>query len=116
MHELKAKGVALKATGQPAGTAAGKAFFDMLGVFAEFDQSAPRAPTRGDHRRQGRGVYKGRQPSIDAAEVLRLHREEKLGPSAIARRLGIGRASVYRLIDKHGAAVAVNGGGDADQT
>ncbi|MGA8548896.1 MAG: helix-turn-helix domain-containing protein [Stellaceae bacterium] len=48
--------------------------------------------------------------------MLRLHREEKLGPSAIARRLGIGRASVYRLIDKHGAAVAVNGGGDADQT
>jgi hypothetical protein len=30
-------------------------------------------------------------PSIDAGEVLRLHREEKPGPAAILRRLGIGR-------------------------
>ena len=42
VHELKAKGVALKATGQPAGTAAGKAFFDMLGVFAEFETNLHR--------------------------------------------------------------------------
>jgi hypothetical protein len=36
VYELKAKGVALKATEQPidTGTAAGKAFLDMLGVFA----------------------------------------------------------------------------------
>ena len=39
VYELKAKGVALKATEQPVdtGTAAGKAFLDMLGVFAEFE-------------------------------------------------------------------------------
>ncbi|MBV9825122.1 MAG: hypothetical protein JO001_05550, partial [Alphaproteobacteria bacterium] len=43
---------------------------------------------------------KGRKPSIDAGEVLRLSREEKLGPTAIAQRLGIGRASVYRLLGK----------------
>ena len=37
VHELKAKGVALKATEQSVdtGTAAGKAFLDMLGAFAE---------------------------------------------------------------------------------
>jgi DNA-binding IclR family transcriptional regulator len=46
--------------------------------------------------------------------MLRLGRDEKLGPAAIARRLGIGRASVYRLLGKHEAAVAINGGGDAD--
>jgi len=36
VHELKARGVALKATEQPVdtGNAAGKAFLDMLGVFA----------------------------------------------------------------------------------
>ena len=36
VHELKAKGMALKATEQPVdtGTAAGKEFLDMLGVFA----------------------------------------------------------------------------------
>jgi DNA invertase Pin-like site-specific DNA recombinase len=38
VHELKGRGVALRATEQPVdtGTAAGKAFLDMLGVFAEF--------------------------------------------------------------------------------
>ena len=103
VHELKARGVALKATEQPVdtGTAAGKAFLDMLGVFAEFE-------TR-------RAVYKGRKPSIDAGEILRLRREEKLGPAAIARRLSIGRASVYRLLGKHDAATQAKGSGSADQ-
>jgi len=43
------------------------------------------------------GVYKGRPASIDAAEVRKL-KAEGLGPSQIARRLGIGRASVYRVL------------------
>ena len=40
MHELRVRGVALKASEQPIDTAtsAGKAFLDMLGVFAEFDR------------------------------------------------------------------------------
>jgi DNA invertase Pin-like site-specific DNA recombinase len=44
VHELKARGVALKATEQPidTGTAAGKAFLDMLGVFAEFETNLRR--------------------------------------------------------------------------
>ncbi len=49
---------------------------------------------------KARGVYagKGRRVTIDAAEVRRLRYEEKLGPAAIAKRLKIGRASVYRLL------------------
>ena len=44
VHELKAKGVALRATEQPinTGTAAGKAFLGMLGVFAEFETNLRR--------------------------------------------------------------------------
>ena len=49
---------------------------------------------------KARGVYKGRKPTIDAGEVRRLRDDEKLGPAAIARQLGIGRASVYRLLGK----------------
>jgi DNA invertase Pin-like site-specific DNA recombinase len=37
------------------------------------------------------GVYKGRRPSIKP------EREEGLGATEIAKRLGIGRASVYRV-------------------
>jgi DNA invertase Pin-like site-specific DNA recombinase len=117
VHELKARGVALKATEQPidTGSAAGKAFLDMLGVFAEFETNLRRErQLEGISAAKTRGVYKGRKPSIDAGEVLRLRRDEKLGPAAIARQLGIGRASVYRLLGKQITSSA-NGGGDANQ-
>jgi DNA invertase Pin-like site-specific DNA recombinase len=44
VHELKTKNAALKATEQPidTGSAAGKAFLDMLGVFAEFETNLRR--------------------------------------------------------------------------
>ena len=117
VHELKDRGVALKATEQPVdtGTAAGKAFLDMLGVFAEFETNLRRErQLEGINAAKARGVYKSRKPSIDAVEVLRLHREEGLGPAAIARRLGIGRASVYRVLGKHVTAGNANGDASAD--
>ena len=109
VHDLKLRGVALRATEQPidTSTAAGKAFLDMLGVFAEFETNLRRErQLAGIQAAKLRGVYTGRKPAIDVAEVNRLHLEEKLGPAAIARRMQIGRASVYRLLNK---AVASNG-------
>jgi DNA invertase Pin-like site-specific DNA recombinase len=103
VHELKVKGVTLRATEQPVdtGTAAGKAFLDMLGVFAEFETNLRRErQLEGVKAAKDRGVYKGRKPTIDAAELRRLRDEERLGPAAIARQLGIGRASVYRVLGK----------------
>ena len=98
------------------GKAAGKAFLDMLGVFAEFETNLRRErQLEGINAAKARGVYKGRKPSIDALEVFRLRREEGLGPAAIARRLGIGRASVYRVLGKHVTAGNANGGASADQ-
>jgi DNA invertase Pin-like site-specific DNA recombinase len=48
VHTLKERGVTLKATEQPIDTrsAAGKAFLDMLGVFAEFGTSGVSASSR----------------------------------------------------------------------
>ena len=48
VRAVKAKGATLKATEQPidTGTAAGKCFLDMLGVFAEFETNLrPRTAT-----------------------------------------------------------------------
>jgi DNA invertase Pin-like site-specific DNA recombinase len=42
------------------------------------------------------GKYKGRPVSIDAAQVKQLR--ATLGPAAIAKRLGIARSSVYRVL------------------
>jgi len=103
VHELKTKGVARRATEQPVdtGTAAGTAFLDMLGVFAEFETNLRRErQLEGIKAAKARGIYKGRKPNIDAAELRRLRDEEKLGPAAIARQLGIGRASFYRVLGK----------------
>jgi DNA invertase Pin-like site-specific DNA recombinase len=73
----------------------------MLGVFAEFETNLRRErQMEGIAAAKARGIYRGRKPSTDTAEVRRLQMEEKLGATAIAHRLGIGRASVYRLLDK----------------
>jgi DNA invertase Pin-like site-specific DNA recombinase len=108
VHSLKARGVLLKATEQPVNTdnAAGKAFLDMLGVFAEFETNLRRErQLEGITAAKARGVYRGRKRSIDRSEVQRLRNMEKLGASEIARRLGIGRASVYRVFAADDCAV-----------
>lgn len=99
VRALKAKGAALKATEQPidTSTAAGKAFLDMLGVFAEFETNLRRErQMEGISKAKAAGVYKGRKPSIPAGEIRAL-KAEGLGATEIAKRLGIGRASVYRI-------------------
>lgn len=99
VHELKERGVALRATEQPVDTttAAGKAFLDMLGVFAEFETNLRRErQLEGIAAAKSRGVYKGRKATVDVTEIRRLSDVEMLGATAIARRLGIGRSSVYR--------------------
>jgi DNA invertase Pin-like site-specific DNA recombinase len=100
VRELKAKGAALKATEQPidTSTAAGKAFLDMLGVFAEFETNIRKErQLEGIAKAKAEGVYKGRKPSINTAELMAL-KAEGLGATEIAKRLGIGRASVYRIL------------------
>jgi len=101
VYELKAKGVILKATEQPVdtGTAAGKCFLDMLGVFAEFETNLRKErQLEGIAAAKARGVYKGRLPSIDAGAVRKLA-GQGIGGTEIARQLNISRASVYRLLE-----------------
>lgn len=104
VYALNQQGVTLRATEQPVDTrsAAGKAFLDMLGVFAEFETNLRRErQMEGIAAAKARGVYRGRKPSIDPAEVWRLYTMEKMGATAIARQLGIGRASVYRALENY---------------
>lgn len=100
VRTIREKGAALECTEQPVntGTAAGKAFLDMLGVFAEFETNLRRErQLEGIAKAKAEGVYKGRPASIDADKVRAL-KAEGIGASDIAKRLGIGRASVYRLL------------------
>lgn len=100
VHHLKQNGIALRATEQPidTGTAAGKAFLDMLGVFAEFETNLRRErQMEGIARAKAKGVYKGRPSTIDPVNIQQLSKEGS-GPAAIAKSLGISRMSVYRAL------------------
>src|SRR6266550_4139913 len=77
VRAVKAKGASLKATEQPIDTtsAAGKAFLDMLGVFAEFETNLRKErQLEGIAKAKANGVYKGRPVSIDAARIAEVHR------------------------------------------
>lgn len=98
--ELEGKGAKLRILNAAidTGTASGRAFLGMLGVFAEFETNLRRERQMdGIAKAKKAGVYRGRKPSIDKDQVLRL-KTEGVGPAEIAKRLGIGRASVYRAL------------------
>ena len=100
VYDLEKKGVVLSATEQPiqTNTSAGKCFLDMLGVFSEFETNLRKErQMEGIAKAKERGVYKGRKPSVDVEQVKAL-KESGLGASAIAKEMGIGRASVYRAL------------------
>jgi DNA invertase Pin-like site-specific DNA recombinase len=100
VYDLDKKGVVLSATEQPiqTNTSAGKCFLDMLGVFGEFETNLRKErQMEGIAKAKERGVYKGRKPSVDVEKVKEL-KESGMGASAIAKEMGIGRASVYRAL------------------
>jgi DNA invertase Pin-like site-specific DNA recombinase len=71
----------------------------MLSVFAEFETNLRKErQAEGIAKAKAAGVYKGRPATIDAAEVRQL-KKQGFGASKIAKRLGIGRASVYRALE-----------------
>ncbi len=97
---LKEKGAHLRATEQniDTSTAEGTAFLQMLAVFAQFETAIRRErQAEGIAKAKAAGVYRGRTAKI-GAEAVRQLRAEGLGATAIAARLKIGRASVYRLL------------------
>jgi DNA invertase Pin-like site-specific DNA recombinase len=101
VRTIKDKGASLECTEQPVntGTAAGKAFLDMLGVFAEFETNLRKErQLEGIAKAKVEGKYTGRKPSIDTARVRQMA-ADGMGGTAIAKQLKISRTSVYRLLE-----------------
>jgi len=107
VHELKGRGITLKATEQPidTGTAAGKAFLDMLGVFAEFETNLRRErQAEGIQAAKARGAYKGGKARINP-EAVRALLAQGMRPAHVARQLGISRGTVYRFVGENGQPI-----------
>ena len=96
---LEVKAVALRVLEQAIDTSncTGRLMFNMLGAIAQFERELML-------ERQREGIAKakaeGRAPTAraKASDIRRLH-GEGIGPTEIAKRLGISRASVYRVLN-----------------
>jgi DNA invertase Pin-like site-specific DNA recombinase len=102
---LEAKGVGLRVVSMggselDTSTPTGKLMLTMLGAIAEFERGLMLERQReGIQKAKEAGKYRGRAPTArrKADEIRRL-RDDGVKPTEIAVRLGIGRASVYRVL------------------
>ncbi|WP_306111827.1 MULTISPECIES: recombinase family protein [Roseovarius] len=103
LEVISSKGAWLRilSMGIDTGTATGKLMLTILGGVAEFEREIMLERQReGIAKAKAAGKYKGRKPTARAKadEVMAL-KADGVGPAEIARRLGIGRASVYRILN-----------------
>lgn len=83
-------------------TATGRLMLTMLGAVAEFERTLMLERQReGIAKAKGEGKYRGRKPTAQAkSDEVRKLKAAGVRPSEISRQLGIGRASVYRVLAK----------------
>ena len=88
----------LSQAGVDTDSSTGRLMLSILGAVAMFENDIRTERQReGIAKAKAAGKYRGRPQSIDPNRVKQL-REEGMGPAAIAREMGIGRASVYRML------------------
>jgi DNA invertase Pin-like site-specific DNA recombinase len=81
-------------------TATGKLTFTIIGAVGAFERELMLERQReGVARAKLLGKYKGRKPTARAkSDEVKALKADGVRPTEIARRLGIGRASVYRVL------------------
>jgi DNA invertase Pin-like site-specific DNA recombinase len=105
LQDMHAKNVDLylHKQGLDTSTPSGKAMFQMLGVFAEFERAMIRERVvAGLARAKAEGVRLGRQPTVtnDSAKVRAIQSDHAAGKSLreIAKAHGVGHTTVARII------------------
>ena len=102
LDALNAKGASLRILnmGIDTSTPTGKLMLTVLSGVAEFERDIMLERQReGIAKAKAEGKYKGRKPTAQArAEDVMALKAQGVGASEIAKRLGIGRASVYRIL------------------
>lgn len=86
-------------------TAVGKLMLAVIGAVGQFEREMMLERQReGIAKARLEGRYRGRAPTArrQAAEIIRM-KADGVRPTEIASKLGIGRASVYRVLGQQGA-------------
>lgn len=102
---IEKKGVTLRVLDQAidTGTPSGRLMLSILGSIAQFEREIMLERQReGIAKAKREGKYTGRKPTarVQADEIKRLLDVEGLSAVAVAKRLGIGRSSVYRVVQE----------------
>lgn len=105
LGELQNAGVDLylHQQGIDTGTPAGKAMYQMLGVFAEFERSLIQERVRaGLARAKANGVKLGAERKLSDNQRLDIQHRLSLGytPTELADRFKVSRATIYRVKDE----------------
>jgi DNA invertase Pin-like site-specific DNA recombinase len=99
---LAEKGANLQvlAMGMDTSTATGRLMLNVVGSVAQFEREMMLERQReGIAKAKAEGKYRGRKATARAkANLVRELHEKGIGATEIARQLGIGRASVYRVL------------------
>src|ERR1700730_10125930 len=106
VDRVKRKGAHLQipTLGMDTSTATGKLLLTMIGAIGQFEREMMLERQReGIAKAKSEGKYRGRAPTARAkAQQARALRDEGLGATEIAKRLKMGRASVYRVLGATG--------------
>lgn len=104
VETLQAKGVGLKVLGTDIDTTTphGTLMLNMLGAFAAFERDLLLERQRaGIEKAKTLGKYKGRKPTARAkADEIRALAAQGMSKTEIAKKVGVGRSSVYRALSQ----------------
>lgn len=102
---IESKGACLEILDQniDTSTASGKAFLQMLGVFAEFETNLRKErQLAGIAKAKERGVYTGRKPALSEVQIQQIQekRDQGFNPTQLSKEYGVSRATIYNVLKK----------------
>ena len=109
---LESRGASLEVLDQKidTSTATGKAFLQMLGVFAEFETNLRRErQLAGIAIAKAKGKHLGRRPSLTDDQKKEIQTKNKTGvnPTTLSKEYGVSRGTIYNVLK--GAPLSLSG-------
>ncbi|WP_320045160.1 recombinase family protein [uncultured Desulfobacter sp.] len=103
VEQIQTKGASLEILEQSidTSTATGKAFLQMLGVFAEFETDLRKErQLAGIAKAKAKGVYTGRKPALNEAQKaeIRDKKQNGMNPSQLSKEYAVSRGTIYNIL------------------